>query len=447
MNFGRKIEVVFQDQWANLCLSFTSDPTDKIRRLLTLNRQEDALRIARQLLEQEANNASITAIAGSVAKTCRNSFLWYGSFRELQELNDANELMGIFNDFHSEFYTSWVQKRRNAEYFRLLELLDLIERNEYSDALHRFHDFSALSKKQWQLLSVKARCYYELGDSRFSDCLLALGRENFLAPELQRLLQDCSDSGITICLLYSIEKTGNQTILHSLLGSEKFFALLVLQHTLNNNIEKAVEHATQCHDWGAMYNQLRTGLLYKKFLFDYHLPKKRKLKVITMVREPVSLELSRYFFLHENIYGRSVTASTEQFFHFLHQELSSPESPITWFDRELKRNFGFDVYQQEFDKQRGYQIYHHENFDILVVKLESVDDVFAAGVEELLGISNLKLVRKNDSSDHKYAAKYNQLKATVRLKPDWLEQLYKTPWVEKFYTAKEISRFIQKWSS
>jgi hypothetical protein len=436
----------FQKQWHNLCLHFKNDPKEKVKRLLIADRQKDALRISGALLQQRPNDFSTIVFVGSVGKACRNSFLWYEAYRKLRSLNDEKNIGGIFNDFQSDFHPCWRGKRKNVEYTHLLEIFDLIKRRQYNSALNKLDGLNELSKKQWQAFSAKARCYYEIQDPRFCECLLALGRENFLAPELKKLLRETSEDGITICLLYSTEKTGNQTILHSLVRSEKFFTLLVLQHTLNNNLDKAANHAAHSHDWGAMYNQLRTGILYRDFLFSYHLPKKRKLKIITLVREPVSMELSRYFFLNENIYGIKVDDSADHFLRFMREELESSESPITWFDRELKNNFGFDIYQQKFDKHRGYQIYDHNNVEILVMKLENLNEVFVPAIKDLLGIKNIPIVRKNDSSDHRYATKYNHLKSTLKLERQELDELYKTPWVQQFYTTKEIGKFIKKWS-
>ena len=45
-----------------------------------------------------------------------------------------------------------------------------------------------------------------------------------------------------------------------------------------------------------------------------------------------------------------------------------------WFNVELKEPLGLDIYQYEFDKMRGYQIIEKDNIELLLIKLEKLDE-------------------------------------------------------------------------
>ncbi len=51
----------------------------------------------------------------------------------------------------------------------------------------------------------------------------------------------------------------------------------------------------------------------------------------------------------------------------------------TWFDKEIKDVFSFDIFAAPFEREGGYRIYHVDEAktDILVIKLEKLTSAIA----------------------------------------------------------------------
>jgi hypothetical protein len=424
---------------------FEKDPIKRARILLEQKRYEKARHIAEKLAGTSPTDEGVLLLCGAIGRTTRDPLLWFQAYETIRSLDNPDLLMQIFNDPTSVFhpYAAGTDKREECERFN--RACELIGRGEFSSALTHLESMKPLSQAQWQVIGAQANCYWNLRDPRFTGSLTSLGAANFHAPEIIDLLKQASDSGNKIYVLLAPEKTGNQSVLHSIVNSGQFLTFLVLQHTLNDNLTKARAHAASRHKWGTMYNNLQTETVYKDFLFNYHLAKERPLVIITMTREPIGMELSRYFFLTENIFGQRAEASISSFLRFMHNEFNSAESPLTWFDRELKGNFGIDIYSSPFDRSDGYKIYRSKNIEILVMTLEKMNQSFERAFYELLGIKGIKLNRQNLGVAFGYAEKYKRLKQELKLDEQELNRIYAKARLDHFYSDSDIDTFRAKW--
>lgn len=80
-----------------------------------------------------------------------------------------------------------------------------------------------------------------------------------------------------------------------------------------------------------------------------------------------------------------------------------------WFDLEIKENFGIDVYGYDFDKERGFQIIRQDNVELLLMKLEKLDDCQEI-IGEFVGAEDFKLIKSNMGNNKLYKFAYNELK-------------------------------------
>ncbi len=125
-------------------------------------------------------------------------------------------------------------------------------------------------------------------------------------------------------------------------------------------------------------NQIDRGLSNKKW------------NIITLTRDPIARNVSTFFenlqlrpiqnndtfVIESDYYGISpitvklddVHVLVELFFAKLRHD-----TPLEFFDQELKAVFGVDVYDRDFPKSSGYQIINDKIADVLLIRLEDLN--------------------------------------------------------------------------
>jgi hypothetical protein len=197
----------------------------------------------------------------------------------------------------------------------------------------------------------------------------------------------------------------------------------------------------------------------RRFLLSSHLLNKElrrmraadeRVKVITMVRDPVATNLSGFF--HNHIWwpaeikaqcdasSADLTALYRRFLdHYPH------DVPETWFDMEVRPLYGVDVFAAPFDRDRGFAIYHSDFADVLVLKLEELNQCAAAAFHDFLGLDDFQLVESNKAEDKSYADVYKAFRKQTKLPESYLDRMYDSRMARHFYTEEEIAALRRKW--
>jgi hypothetical protein len=180
-------------------------------------------------------------------------------------------------------------------------------------------------------------------------------------------------------------------------------------------------------------------------------PHGRKWQVITLVRDPIARNISAFFQLLDlsipdfvERYERKAL-STEQLAELFLAQRMIHDTPLTWHDRELQQVFGIDVFSTVFPYSRGYEIYHNTQADILLIRLENLDQCGAQALRDFMGIDSFKLIGKNVGSKKTYAAVYRDVLENIRLPGDYIDRMYSSKYARHFYSAEEIAHFRLKW--
>ena len=121
------------------------------------------------------------------------------------------------------------------------------------------------------------------------------------------------------------------------------------------------------------------------------------------------------------------------------------DSPLTFFDRELKIVFDIDVFASNFPKSKGYKIYEGEKADLLLIRLEDLNRCARDAFEDFLNIDKFTLESVNIGSQKKYALIYQKLKESIRLPDAYIDRMYQSKYMHHFYTTQEIQKFETKW--
>lgn len=180
----------------------------------------------------------------------------------------------------------------------------------------------------------------------------------------------------------------------------------------------------------------------------------KKINVITLVREPISKNISQFF---QNIevsypeYGYSEKANrlspdelVLDLIAFFIQNFRH-DDPLVWFDQELKQFMNIDVFETDFPHEKGYQVYENESFRVLLIRLENLNTCIAEAMGCFLDIEDFKLANENISSEKEYADLYKKMKKKIKLPDTYIEKMYSSKMAKHFYTEREIKAFEMKW--
>jgi len=188
----------------------------------------------------------------------------------------------------------------------------------------------------------------------------------------------------------------------------------------------------------------------------------KEYKVITLTRDPVAKVVSSFFQNMKRYHGYEIDKKldvldektvagelTDLFFDEFIQKNGVTfldSNPLTWFDEEIKYVFGLDVYQSEFPKEKGYEIYENERASVLLIRLEDLNSCFTEATEKFLG-EKLRLTEsKNTADDKAYAAVYDKFKMRIDFPDGYLDKMYSSKYAKHFYSQNEIVNFKNKWT-
>lgn len=258
-----------------------------------------------------------------------------------------------------------------------------------------------------------------------------------------KLYQDVYFSSTPPVLIYQMGKVGSSSIEKSL--KKIHYTPCYHVHRLNPQNIRAVQQE-YAHK-RLRYDQWQTDRR-ALFLYKHIIQKKCPAKIISLVREPVSRNLSAYF---QNFY-RFTGEAFQQEQNYDIQELIDTfiqeynhDVPLAWFDKEFLPVLDTDIYHKTFDKQRGFIRYQKEEKDIIVLKCELSDDDKSLLLKEFLHRPDFEIVRANVSKEKNYSAVYKAFLDAVRLPEKYIDRLYSSRYTKHFYSDDEIASLREKW--
>lgn len=178
-------------------------------------------------------------------------------------------------------------------------------------------------------------------------------------------------------------------------------------------------------------------------LFYNKVKKFKKIKLITLVRDPIAKDIG-HFFQKCHVSGNDVAWIVkgimekdfqQSFFNYLsvvtplnflgkNKDVSNFKivSHIDyigqknkngalwgWYEEELKEKLGIDILNYPFNVEKGYSIIQKDNMEILVIKLECLNNLETV-LADFVGIPELHLVNSNEAKNKSYYYTYKQFK-------------------------------------
>lgn len=284
-----------------------------------------------------------------------------------------------------------------------------------------------------------------------------LGEDRFLQARAARHLRRRRRDGLGLLLVHTMGKVGSTTISASLRERGIRRTMMVFQpHFVSDEGRAFAERlATEgVGGWSRLVKKERGGFLRNRQL-NRELSRMKaageRVKVITMVRDPVATNLSGLFHNHiwwpaeiKALCAEPSPACLEALqAHFLTRY--PHDVPETWFDMEVRALYGVDVYAEPFDPARGYAIYRSDFADVLLLRLESLNQCAPAALSEFMGLDAFELVESNTAEDKSYADLYKAFRRELALPESYLDRVYGTRFATHFYSADELAAFRRKW--
>ncbi len=249
-------------------------------------------------------------------------------------------------------------------------------------------------------------------------------------------------------LIYQMGKVGSSTVYNTVKHMDTVYATYHLHWFSDPGIKKAEDYFKNLSSKKIPMHIQRSKMLKK--LTDI---KKDKIKVISITREPVGRLISDVF---QNIHYynpelvKMNDLHTKELFEETQKQLDNfdinSEYGTTWFDVELSKAFNINLYDYPFNQDDGYTIIKHENIEILLLQMETMNKVLKKALQEFLDYEqDIEILNTNIGEEKEFANEQSYVKENIDLDEKHLNKIYSSKYVQHFYSAKQIKSFVKKW--
>ena len=257
---------------------------------------------------------------------------------------------------------------------------------------------------------------------------------------LYRLIWEIKIAKRTPIIVYQMGKVGSRSITDSLVDYGLHPVIHI--HRMNPKNIQRVKTEYQIHNQKLKNEKI--GLwLYKNICRN----NRQKAKIISLVREPISRNISAFFQNYQRFAGCPYEESNLQLEKLIKSFFSEyrHEVPLTWFHDEIKQTLGINVYEFEFPKEQGFLEIRDGRIDLLVIKMEIPDQSKAAAITKFLNLKDFQLKRSNIGNQKNYSAAYREFRKKIGLPASYIDQMLTSEYAQHFYTTEELEDIRNEW--
>ena len=232
-----------------------------------------------------------------------------------------------------------------------------------------------------------------------------------------------------LTLVLTMGRVSSQSVHHAVayaVGGQAFHVHSVNPHQLGRQIQQAGGLEKAPHS-------VRAGLAAVKAMMLHD----RRVKVITLVREPLARNFSAAFASLRARHGDSVDAVADfidtsgavmRFWSEFHDQ-----RPFVWFDYQLRETLDIDVFAHPFPAE-GRLAFAAGRCDVLVMRAELADEEKSHALEDFFGVDQVPVPRVNtDNRGQDFAALYERFQAATGLTPAYRREIAESRYVRHFY--------------
>lgn len=263
--------------------------------------------------------------------------------------------------------------------------------------------------------------------------------------------------------IYTMGKVGSTSIFESLKSLSNTYNVLHF-HRLSIQYLKEREAYIKKNVYNnkSFPRHVYTDLLWKpRWIRNKVLDATLDKLVITAIREPIGRNISLFFQwmdFSEEKNGYIFKSRNKNFdfeirtdkddltalYDYFLNEFTR-DSHLEWLEKELYEMFSFDIYEEPFEKLKGYQIRKGKDYTILILKLESLNSCYTDAIRDFLN-EEVTLTKANEANSKEIQDIYLKFKNEIVFSEPYVESLYNSKYMHHFYTDKEIDNFKKKWN-
>ena len=122
--------------------------------------------------------------------------------------------------------------------------------------------------------------------------------------------------------------------------------------------------------------------------------------------------------------------------------LTNANEEDLWIKNELINTFGFLVYKKNEIIKNNYIIEKMHNVDLLILKMEDLNENFSVAVSNFLNLEKPIYLKKHNSGEEKYYKnEYKKFNDKFKLKTQTLKILTETKYFNSFYCDVKLNIF------
>ncbi|MEZ9946514.1 putative capsular polysaccharide synthesis family protein [Vibrio breoganii] len=169
---------------------------------------------------------------------------------------------------------------------------------------------------------------------------------------------------------------------------------------------------------------------------------KKEVKIISLVREPVSRNTSMYFqhfpywyckFLNENNDGLISRNDGNDIVKLAFETSFDHNYFNSWFDKEVKKLTGIDIFKYEFDKNKGYTVINKGKYKLLLLTMENVNKCYENGVIQQFIAEEFTLNSSNVSENKWYSEIMKDFKNNYAYDIEYVNKMHNSKTAKHFY--------------
>ncbi|WP_299061918.1 putative capsular polysaccharide synthesis family protein [uncultured Polaribacter sp.] len=164
--------------------------------------------------------------------------------------------------------------------------------------------------------------------------------------------------------------------------------------------------------------------------------------IVTGIRDPFSRYISAFFeqahYLNYDTNKNDIEDVIKKLDY--HGDFNST---FNWFDKEINKVFGIDVFKFNFDKEKGYSVITKGKVKLFIYRLDKLNDL-EAELKDFIGSEKFKLISHNILDNN---LNYLKLKDAYKFKKIEINEVVKSEFMKHFYKKDELNNLLDKWTN
>tara|TARA_Y100001970_G_scaffold288237_1_gene414985 strand:+ start:565 stop:1431 length:867 start_codon:yes stop_codon:yes gene_type:complete len=241
-------------------------------------------------------------------------------------------------------------------------------------------------------------------------------------------------------------KVGSSSVYYTLknkMNSNSFFHIHFLSKDGINNSK--IKHLNSDRK-SIPLHLINSDLLAKK-LKNYN----GDLKIITIIREPISRSISSFFqnidFYKNSIENHDLKIDELKAMEIIKKNIYTSINDIEdWFAQEIKYNFNINIKSEKSFLKKGFRCYQNNNTQLLLMRMEDLDSFFEIATQDFFKLkSGIKLKKYNIGNSKYYSKQYKNIKSQIKLEKKDIVKIVSSNYFKEFYFDK-TKETVKKYS-